>query len=95
MLQFNPYFRPTVDELICDSYFDDVRKFSQAYDAPSEISFAFEDTSVDISKLREFFLDEITYYKELRSAGLSEVSPAPIKNGNVKIFFNSENSYQA
>jgi len=25
MLQFNPYFRPTVDELLSDNYFSDVR----------------------------------------------------------------------
>jgi hypothetical protein len=42
MLQFNPFNRPHVDELIKDSYFDDVRQFSQAYDSPAEIAFAFE-----------------------------------------------------
>lgn len=44
MLQFNPYNRPTVDQLIDDPYFDDVRQFSQAYEAPEKISFAFEES---------------------------------------------------
>ena len=44
MLQFNPYNRPTVDQLIEDPYFDDVRQFSQAYEAPEKISFAFEES---------------------------------------------------
>jgi mitogen-activated protein kinase 1/3 len=47
MLQFNPYFRPTVDELLSDDYFSDVRQFSQAYDAPSKIVFDFENTLMD------------------------------------------------
>ena len=34
MLQFNPFNRPTVNELIQDHYFDDVRAFSTAKDAP-------------------------------------------------------------
>lgn len=44
MLQFNPFYRPTVDQLINDPYFDDVRQFSQAYDAREQISFAFEES---------------------------------------------------
>ena len=95
MLQFNPYFRPTVDELLSDNYFSDVRQFSQAYDSPSEIVFDFENTQMSIQKTRELFIDEIQYYKALRCSGLSEVSPARIKNGNVRIFFNPENSARA
>ena len=79
MLQFNPFFRPTVDELLSDNYFSDVRQFSQAYDSPSEIVFDFENTQMSIQKTRELFIDEIQYYKALRCSGLSEVSPARIK----------------
>ena len=42
MLQFNPFNRPTVEQLLANTYFDDVRQFSQAVDAPFEIDFDFE-----------------------------------------------------
>ena len=44
-------------------------------------------------KIRELFLQEIAYYKQLKATGASEVSPAPIKNRNVQIFFNANNSF--
>ena len=44
MLQFNPFNRASADELINDAYFDDVRRFSKAYDAPEQIGFAFEES---------------------------------------------------
>jgi len=49
---------------------------------------------MSIQKTRELFIDEIQYYKALRCSGLSEVSPARIKSGNVRIFLNHENSTQ-
>lgn len=97
MLQFNPFYRPSVDELIRDSYFDDVRQFAQAYDCPEQIAFDFEDSSkqyVGLKQIRDLFIQEINYYRALKTQGLSEVSPAPVKNGNVQIFFNSDNAYQ-
>mmetsp|Transcript_43569 Transcript_43569/g.57697 ORF Transcript_43569/g.57697 Transcript_43569/m.57697 type:complete len:102 (-) Transcript_43569:387-692(-) len=42
MLQFNPFYRPSVDSLIEDPYFDEVRMFSKSYDAPEVISLDFE-----------------------------------------------------
>ena len=42
MLQFNPFYRPSVDALIADTYFDEVRMFAQVYDAPEQISLDFE-----------------------------------------------------
>lgn len=96
MLQFNPFFRPNVDTLLQDAYFDEVRQFSKAYNAPEIISLDFELSQeyVGLPKIRELFLNEISYYRELKMSGLSEVSPAPVKNRNVQIFFNAENSYQ-
>lgn len=47
-----------------------------------------------MQQIRELFLQEIAYYTELKRQGVSEVSPAPIKNKNVQIFFNADNSYQ-
>lgn len=85
MLQFNPFFRPNVDELIKDPYFDDVRQFAQAYDCPEQVAFDFEDSKqyVGLKRIRELFNEEINYYRALKVQGLSEVSPAPVKNGNV------------
>ena len=95
MLEFNPFYRPSVDTLIADTYFDEVRMFAQVYDAPEQISLDFELSQeyVGFPQVRELFLQEIAYYRELKLAGLSEVSPAPVKNRNVQIFFNAENSY--
>ena len=39
-------------------------------------------------------LQEIAYYTNLKANGISEVSPAPVKNGGAQIFFNADNSYQ-
>ena len=95
MLQFNPFYRPSVDQLIEDPYFDEVRMFGQVYDAPEQISLDFELSQeyVGFPQVRQMFLQEIAYYRELKLAGMSEVSPAPVKNGDVQIFFNPENSY--
>ena len=42
MLQFNPFTRPSADQLLNDPYFDEVRKFSQAFDSQEQVSFDFE-----------------------------------------------------
>ena len=42
MLQFNPFFRPTVDELLASPYFDEVRQFSIVYNAMHEVDLKFE-----------------------------------------------------
>lgn len=85
MLQFNPFYRPSVDKLIQDPYFDEVRMFSKAYNAHEIISLDFELSQeyIGFPKVRELFLQEIAYYRDLKMSGLSEVSPAPVKNRNV------------
>ena len=47
-----------------------------------------------MQQIRQLFLQEIAYYRELKNSGASEVSPAPVKNRNVQIFFNADNAYQ-
>ena len=47
-----------------------------------------------MQQVKEIILQEISYYKQLKIQGVSEVSPAPVKNRNVQIFFDSENAYQ-
>ncbi len=85
MLQFNPFNRPNVDELVNDPYFDEVRQFSKAYDAPEKLSLDFElsEEYLGMQKIRSLFVEEILYYKDLKLTGLSEVSPAPVKGKNV------------
>ena len=69
MLQFNPYNRPTVGELLSDGYFDDVRSYSEVYEASEEISFPFDEgrKKVNLAQLRDLFIDEIEHYRELRN----------------------------
>ena len=97
MLRFNPFDRPNVDQLLNDPYFNDVRLFSNAQNAPEEIAFAFEESDsqyLGIRQIREMFVQEIEYYKQLKLSGESQVSPSPVKNNRSQIFFNAENSYQ-
>lgn len=74
-----------MDKLIQDPYFDEVRMFSKAYNALEIISLDFELSQeyIGFPKVRELFLQEIAYYRDLKMSGLSEVSPAPVKNRNV------------
>ena len=42
MLQFNPYFRPTVNECLAHPYFKDVTQFSTAVDAKQLVDLEME-----------------------------------------------------
>ena len=42
MLKFNPFYRPSAEQLLKNPYFDEVRAFSKEYDAPAQISLDFE-----------------------------------------------------
>ena len=46
------------------------------------------------TKKLKAFLDEIAFYRELRNGNIAESSQSKVRNKNVQIFFNSENSYQ-
>ncbi len=69
MLQFNPYFRISVDDAICHPFFKKVRKPEKEVTAMTDIQIEFEKDTLDKKKLRQLFLEEIRFYK-LKSAEL-------------------------
>jgi mitogen-activated protein kinase 1/3 len=65
-LQFNPYFRITIDEALDHPFLTDVRKNECEKSAEETIDFAFEKEMLDRDKLRELFMEEINHYKKVR-----------------------------
>ena len=66
MLMFNPSKRSTVDELLADPYFNDVRKVSDVKPSPGVVDFPFEKKSwLSMVEIRKLVLEEIDYYKGL------------------------------
>jgi mitogen-activated protein kinase 1/3 len=65
-LQFNPYYRITLDEALEHPFLKDVRKKDLEKSAEEKISFAFEKEMLDRDRLRELFMEEIEYFKKLR-----------------------------
>lgn len=63
MLQFNPYFRISVDEAITHPFFKKVRKTEKEVTADRDIQIEFEKETLDKKKLRMLFLEEIKSYK--------------------------------
>jgi len=97
MLAFNPFLRPTVDELIEDPYFDDVRQFSSAYSAPNKINLPWETNDnkyMSIAEIRKMVVQEIEYYQRLKHEGIHALSPSPLtqKDEN-QIFFPQGHAY--
>ena len=67
-LQFNPYFRITIDDCLEHPFLAEVRKKESEVTAKTKIDFAFEKEMLDKDKLRELFIEEIEYYKNLRES---------------------------
>lgn len=67
ILQFNPYFRMTIKECLEHPLFDGVRKEEKESVATEVICFDFEKEMLDKDRLRELFLEEIDYFKELKA----------------------------
>lgn len=68
-LQFNPYFRITIDECLEHPFMADVRKPDLEKVSDEQIDFAFEKEMLDRDRLRQLFIEEIDYYKKLREQG--------------------------
>lgn len=63
MLQFNPFFRPTIEECLQSPYFEKVSQFSAVQHAPSKVDFAFEHAKyTSFGELRKLIVKEIGYY---------------------------------
>lgn len=67
ILVFNPYFRVTLDECLDHPFFKKVRKSEKEMLASEAVKFDWEKESLDKKKLREYFVEEIRYFKEKRS----------------------------
>ena len=42
MLEYNPFFRPTANQLLIDPYFDDIRNLKKEARAPYKINLSFD-----------------------------------------------------
>lgn len=62
-LQFNPYFRITLEDALNHALFEDIRKPENEHDAEEKICFDFEKESLDKDRLRALFLEEIDFFK--------------------------------
>jgi mitogen-activated protein kinase 1/3 len=67
MLQFNPYFRITIDEALAHPFFTKVKKPHKEVLSEVKISLDFETEHLDRDKLRELFCFIISEYKERRT----------------------------
>lgn len=67
MLQFNPYFRITIDEALAHPFFTKVKKPHKEVTSEIKISLDFETEHLDRDKLRELFCVIINDYKERRA----------------------------
>lgn len=68
MLQFNPYFRITIDEALAHPFFTKVKKPHKEVLSEVKISLDFESEHLDREKLRSLFCGIIGEYKERRAA---------------------------
>jgi mitogen-activated protein kinase 1/3 len=67
MLQFNPYFRITIEEALMHPFFTKVKKPHKEMVSEVKISLDFETEHLDRDKLRELFCVIIADYKERRT----------------------------
>lgn len=66
MLQFNPYFRITIDEALNHPIFAKVRNPEKEVVAKSKVLIEFDQSKevLDRKKLRQLFLEEVKYFKK-------------------------------
>lgn len=67
MLQFNPYFRITIDEALNHPFFAKIRKAEKEVTASQTIQVEFDQSGeqLDRARLRELFMQEVKHYKQL------------------------------
>jgi hypothetical protein len=68
MLNFNPFFRISVDEALSHNFFKKVRKTEKEINAEKEIQIEFEKEHLDKKRLRQLFLEEIKHFKARKEA---------------------------
>ena len=67
ILVFNPFFRVSVEECLEHPFFKKVRKQEKEVTSTEHIKFDWEQQQLDKKKLREYFIEEITYFKNLKT----------------------------
>lgn len=67
MLNFNPYFRMSVDEAIEHPFLAKVRKPHKEQFDTHVVTVPFEQEELDKPRLRELFLEQFAHYKALRT----------------------------
>lgn len=66
ILVFNPYFRMSIEECLEHPFFKKVRKPEKEVTATEPIKFDWEKEHLDKKRLREHFVEEILFFKNLR-----------------------------
>jgi len=66
MLQFNPYFRITIDEALAHPFFTKIRKESKEVESDVKINIEFDQSkeTLDRKRLRQLFIEEIEFFKQ-------------------------------
>ena len=68
MLQFNPYFRISVDEALAHPFFTRVRKPHKERESTEQITLDFESESLDRTRLRQLFVEIILDFEREKQA---------------------------
>jgi len=68
MLQFNPYFRLTIDQALAHPFFEKIRKPEKEVEASSKVTVEFDQSGEKLTRerLRELFLEEVKYFQGLK-----------------------------
>lgn len=69
ILVFNPYFRLTIEECLEHPFFKKCRKLEKEQIAKESVQFDWEKEHLDRPTLRKYFVEEINYFKVLKSQG--------------------------
>ena len=63
MLEFNPFYRPTVEECLKDPYFSRVTQFSKVEHAEHEVDLKVEHKCNSFAELRQLIAAEVAYFQ--------------------------------
>ena len=72
MLQFNPYFRVSVDEALNHPFFTRVRKPAKERESSEQIVLDFEAETLDRARLRELFVEIIVDFEREKDAAAQQ-----------------------
>lgn len=78
MLQFNPYFRVTVEEALSHPFFQRIRKPEKEAISKEEIKIDFDQSNetLDKKRLRQLFLEEIDLFRKNKEGKFKDAPKA-------------------